>query len=575
MRAFGNVLVANRGEIAVRVIRAVRDAGMRSIAVYADPDHEELHVCLADQALALGGETADQTYLSADKLLDAATRAGADAIHPGYGFLAESCEFAQAVVDAGLVWIGPTPDAIRNLGDKISARRIAEKVNAPLVAGTAHPVVSPEEIIEFARRHGFPVAIKAAFGGGGRGLKVVRSMEEAAESFESATREAVTAFGRPECFVERYLDRPRHVEAQILGDQLGNMVVVSTRECSLQRRHQKLIEEAPAPFLTDEQRRIIHESAKAICIEAGYYGAGTVEYLLAADGTLTFLEVNTRLQVEHTVTEEITGIDLVAEQLKVAAGEPLTRTTDPVPSGHAIEFRVNSEDPGRNFLPSQGLITRFDLPSGPWVRVDAGVRKGSVIGSQFDSLLAKVIVTGPDRATALARSRRALHETVVQGVATVLPFHRAIAEDPIFCAATAEGFGIHTCWIETEFDNTICSENPPDREISVPIGGRSMRVRVPGLQKLQAALPGLDIRIADAMQTDNTVITPMQGTIVKIAVTEGQRVKAGDLIAVVEAMKMENPVSAHLDGIVASLTAEVGDVPGQGSIICAIIPEDK
>ncbi len=449
------VLVANRGEIAVRVVRACRDAGLTSVAVYADPDRDAPFVRMADEAFALNGATAADTYLSIDKLLDVAARAGADAVHPGYGFLSENADFAQAVIDAGLTWIGPTPQAIRDLGDKVTARHIAMKAGAPLVPGTKEPVSGPEEIIAFAEEHGLPVAIKAAFGGGGRGLKVARTVEEIPELFDSAVREAVAAFGRGECFVERYLDRPRHVEAQVLADQHGNVVVVGTRDCSLQRRHQKLVEEAPAPFLSDEQRRTIHRAARAICAEAGYHGAGTVEFLVGTDGTISFLEVNTRLQVEHPVSEETTGLDLVREQFRIAAGEPLRFTEDPEPRGHSIEFRINGEDAGRNFLPAPGTVTTFVAPAGPGVRVDAGVESGSVIGGQFDSLLAKLIVTGENRTQALERARRALDEMVVEGMATVLPFHRAIVRDPAFTGTSAEEFAVHTRWIETEFDNTI------------------------------------------------------------------------------------------------------------------------
>ncbi|HEX2772967.1 MAG TPA: biotin carboxylase N-terminal domain-containing protein, partial [Micromonosporaceae bacterium] len=481
------VLIANRGEIAVRVIRACRDAGLGSVAVYADSDRDALHATLADEAYALGGDTATETYLRIDKLIDVATRAGADAVHPGYGFLAENADFAQSVIDAGLTWIGPTPQAIRDLGDKVTARHIAQRAGAPLVPGTPDPVGGPDEVLAFAVDHGLPVAIKAAFGGGGRGLKVARTMEEIPALFESATREAVAAFGRGECFVERYLDKPRHVEAQVLADQHGNVIVVGTRDCSLQRRHQKLVEEAPAPFLTEAQRAQIHESAKAICREAGYHGAGTVEYLVGADETVSFLEVNTRLQVEHPVTEETAGVDLVREQFRVAAGEKLRFAEDPAPRGHSIEFRINGEDPGRNFLPAPGTVTSLRLPSGPGVRVDAGIRSGDVIGGNFDSLLAKVIVTGETRTEALERARRALDEMVVEGMATALPFHRLIVRDPAF---TSEPFTVHTRWIETEFDNTV----PPfagatagsgaagaaEREtVVVEVGGKRLEVSLP------------------------------------------------------------------------------------------------
>lgn len=570
MGEFHKVLVANRGEIAVRVIRAVRDAGLCSVAVYADPDRDAPHVGLADEAFALEGSTAAETYLVAGKLLDVAARSGADAVHPGYGFLSENADFADEVLGAGLTWIGPEPHAIRELGNKVTARRIAAKVNAPLMPGTEDPVSGAAEVMDFAQRYGLPVAIKAAFGGGGRGLKVARTIDEIPELFESATREAVAAFGRGECFVERYLDRPRHLEAQVLADHHGNIVVVGTRDCSLQRRHQKLVEEAPAPFLTDGQRRIIHDSAKEICRHANYRGAGTVEYLLGNDGTISFLEVNTRLQVEHPVTEATTGIDLVSEQLKIAAGEPLSITDDPVPQGHAIEFRINGEDPGCNFLPSPGRITRFHAPSGPWVRVDAGVETGAAVGGQFDSLLAKLIVIGPDRNSALARSRRALHEMVVDGVATVLRFHRAVVQDPAFTATVVDDFAVHTRWIETEFDNQISPYGQTDDEAAVPVGGRLLRVRLPGLRGLGSLAQHVHTDVADTRSTGNTVAMPMQGTVVKLAVSDGQRVSAGDLIAVVEAMKMENSVSAHTDGVITGLAVKVGDVPGHGAVICTI-----
>ena len=449
------MLIANRGEIAVRVARACRDAGYRSVAVYADPDRDALHVRMADEAYALGGDTPTDSYLRIDKIIDAAAKSGADAIHPGYGFLSENAEFAQAVIDAGLTWIGPSPQAIRDLGDKVTARHIATRAGAPLVPGTAEPVKDADEIIAFATQYGLPVAIKAAFGGGGRGLKVARTIDEIPELFASATREAISSFGRGECFVERYLDQPRHVEAQVLADDHGNVIVVGTRDCSLQRRHQKLVEEAPAPFLTDAQRAQIHASAKAICREAGYTGAGTVEYLVGTDGTISFLEVNTRLQVEHPVSEETTGLDLVREQFRIASGEPLRFTTDPVPHGHAFEFRINGEDPGRGFLPAPGTVTDYVEPGGPGVRVDSGIGPNSVIGGAFDSLLAKLIVWGEIRDEALARSRRALAEYVVDGMATALPFHRAVVSDPAFAPAGGAPFTVHTRWIETEFVNEI------------------------------------------------------------------------------------------------------------------------
>ncbi|HEU4421827.1 MAG TPA: biotin carboxylase N-terminal domain-containing protein [Pilimelia sp.] len=580
------VLIANRGEIAVRVVRACRDAGLASVAVYADSDRDASHTVLADEAYALGGDTAAETYLSIDKLLDVAAKAQADAVHPGYGFLAENADFATAVIDAGLTWIGPTPQAIRDLGDKVTARHIAQRVGAPLVPGTPDPVAGPDEVVAFAERHGLPVAIKAAFGGGGRGLKVARAIEEIPALFESATREAVAAFGRGECFVERYLDQPRHVEAQVLADQHGNVIVVGTRDCSLQRRHQKLVEEAPAPFLTVQQRAQIHESAKAICREAGYHGAGTVEYLVGRDGTISFLEVNTRLQVEHPVTEETAGIDLVREQFRIAAGEKLRFTDDPAPRGHSIEFRINGEDPGRNFLPAPGQVTALRLPAGPGVRVDAGIEAGSVIGGNFDSLLAKVIVTGETRVEALERARRALDEMVVEGMATALPFHRLIVRDEAF---TAEPFRVHTRWIETEWHNTVApfagaataEAGPAEREtVVVEVGGKRLEVSLPagfgqgtgtaagsrtdaprrrGAGRKQAAAAGGD-----------ALTSPMQGTIIKIAVAEGDQVAEGDLVVVLEAMKMEQPLNAHKGGVVTGLTAAVGDVVTAGAVICEL-----
>ncbi|RZQ62764.1 acetyl/propionyl/methylcrotonyl-CoA carboxylase subunit alpha [Amycolatopsis suaedae] len=576
------VLVANRGEIAVRVIRAAKDAGLGSVAVYADPDRDAPHVRLADEAFALGGSTAAESYLDFGKLLDVAARSGADAVHPGYGFLSENADFAQAVIDAGLTWIGPSPQAIRDLGDKVTARHIATAAGAPLVPGTKEPAADAAEIVAFAEEHGLPVAIKAAFGGGGRGLKVARTLEEIPELFESATREAVAAFGRGECFVERYLDRPRHVEAQVLADQYGNVIVVGTRDCSLQRRHQKLVEEAPAPFLTDEQRATIHSSAKAICKQAGYHGAGTVEYLVGVDGTISFLEVNTRLQVEHPVSEETTGLDLVREQFRIAAGEKLRLTEDPEPRGHSIEFRINGEDAGRNFLPAPGTVTRLVFPEGPGVRVDSGVEAGSVIGGQFDSMLAKLVVTGSDRTNALERSRRALDEMVAEGMATVLPFHRAIVRDPAF-VGDESGFSVHTRWIETEFDNRIEpftgeageSEEEPRQQVVVEVGGRRLEVSLPGSLSLGAPAAGGNAAKAKprkrggtkAAASGDAVTAPMQGTIVKVAVEEGQRVEAGELVVVLEAMKMENPVTAHKAGTVTGLSAEVGAAVTQGSTL--------
>ncbi|WP_460955395.1 acetyl-CoA carboxylase biotin carboxylase subunit [Parasphingorhabdus pacifica] len=578
------MLVANRGEIAVRVVRACRDEGIGSVAVYAEPDSEALFVRLADEAFALGGSTAADSYLDVGKVIEAARRSGADAVHPGYGFLSENADFAQAVLDAGLIWIGPTPQAIRDLGDKVTARQIAMSAGAPLVPGTKDPVGDADEVVSFAREHGLPVAIKAAFGGGGRGLKVARSIEEIPELFDSAVREAEGAFGRGECFVERYLDRPRHVEAQVLADQHGTVVVVGTRDCSLQRRHQKLVEEAPAPFLTDAQHREIHEAARSICAKAGYHGAGTVEFLVGVDGTISFLEVNTRLQVEHPVSEETTGIDLVREQFRIASGEHLDITEDPEPAGHAIEFRINGEDAGRGFLPAPGTVTSFVPPAGPGVRVDAGVESGTVIGGQFDSLLAKVIVSGRDREQVLERSRRVLQEMVVEGMATVLPFHQLIVRDPAFVGT--DGFSVHTRWIETEFENTVepftggaePTEGESRETITVEVGGRRLEVSVPAsfggggaAQPARSAPPRRRSTGGGAgAVSGDSVTAPMQGTLVKLAVEEGQQVSAGDLIGVLEAMKMENPVNAHKDGTVGGLQAKPGDALTQGTTICNI-----
>jgi len=581
------VLIANRGEIAVRVIRACRDAGLGSVAVYADSDRDALHARLADEAYALHGETAADTYLRIDKLIEVARAAGADGVHPGYGFLSENADFAAAVTDAGLTWIGPTPQAIRDLGDKVTARHIAQRAGAPLVPGTPDPVAGPDEVIAFAREHGLPVAIKAAFGGGGRGLKVARSIEEIPALFESATREAVAAFGRGECFVERYLDQPRHVEAQVLADQHGNVIVVGTRDCSLQRRHQKLVEEAPAPFLTDAQRAEIHRSAKAICQEAGYHGAGTVEYLVGRDGTISFLEVNTRLQVEHPVTEETAGIDLVREQFRIADGEKLRFVDDPTPRGHAIEFRINGEDPGRGFLPAPGTVTSLRLPEGPGVRVDTGIESGSVIGGNFDSLLAKVNIYGETRIEALERARRALDEMVVDGMATALPFHRAIVRDPSF---VDEPFRVHTRWIETEwaggvppFAGAAAVGSPEDRTtVVVEVAGKRLEVSLPasfggtGAAAVGGAgAPGPRRAVGAkrgqvAAATGDSLTSPMQGTIVKIAVSEGDSVTEGDLVVVLEAMKMEQPLNAHKSGVVTGLKAAVGETVTSGAVLCEI-----
>jgi len=587
------VLIANRGEIAVRVVRACKDAGIGSVAVYADPDRDAQFVRLADEAHALGGATPAESYLSIEKILKIAADTGSDSVHPGYGFLAENSAFAQAVIDAGLVWIGPPPAAIDALGDKVQARHIAQKVGAPLVAGTADPVKDADEVIEFAKEHGLPIAIKAAFGGGGRGLKVARNLEEVAELFDSAVREAVTAFGRGECFVERYLDRPRHVETQCLADQHGNVVVVSTRDCSLQRRHQKLVEEAPAPFLTEEQVTKLYESSKAILKEANYVGAGTCEFLVGQDGTISFLEVNTRLQVEHPVSEEVTRIDLVREMFRIAAGEELGYD-DPEVNGHSIEFRINAEDGGRNFMPAPGTLTVWEPPSGPGVRVDGGYAAGETIPGNFDSLVAKLIVTGRDRTQALERSRRALAEFKVDGMPTVIPFHAAVVSDPAYVGDpidNPETFAVYTSWIETEFDNQIApyagdaaeADEPVERQtVVVEVGGKRLEVVLP------AGLGGLSLggaaagagnkgkpkraagKKAGAAVSGDAVASPMQGTIVKVAVEEGATVAEGDVIVVLEAMKMEQPLKAHKAGTVTGLDAEVGATVTQGALICEI-----
>ncbi len=578
------VLIANRGEIAVRVARACRDAGLASVAVYAEPDRDALHVRVADEAFALGGSTPGESYLVIDKVLDAARVSGADAVHPGYGFLSENSTFARAVIDAGLTWIGPPPAAIDALGDKVAARHIAQRAGAPLVAGTPDPVSGPEEVLSFAREHGVPVAIKAAYGGGGRGLKIARSLEEIPELYDSAVREAVAAFGRGECFVERYLDRPRHVETQCLADQHGNVVVVSTRDCSLQRRHQKLVEEAPAPFLSEDQVAQLYRASKDILREAGYVGAGTCEFLVGADGTVSFLEVNTRLQVEHPVTEEVTGIDLVREMFRIADGQPLGYDDPPV-RGHSIEFRINGEDAGRGFLPQPGRLAVWRTPSGPGVRVDSGVEAGDVIGGAFDSMLAKLIVTGSTRRQALERARRALAEFDVEGMPTVLPFHRTVVTDAAF---NTEPFAVHTRWIETEFDNRIepwsgpaadATAAPARERIVVEVAGRRLEVVLPGGLGVATRTPvtGRERprsraggKGATVSAGGGTLTSPMQGTIVKVAVAEGDQVEQGDLVVVLEAMKMEQPINAHKAGTVTSLAASVGDAVSSGSALCEI-----
>jgi acetyl-CoA/propionyl-CoA carboxylase, biotin carboxylase, biotin carboxyl carrier protein len=576
------VLIANRGEIAVRVIRAARDSGITSVAVYADQDRDARHVKLADEAYALDGTTSADTYLVIDKILSIARRSGANAIHPGYGFLAENAEFARAVIAAGIIWIGPSPEAIDKLGDKVSARHIAEKVGAPLAPGTLNPVSGAEEVLDFVDIYGLPVAIKAAFGGGGRGLKVARTREEIPELFESATREAIAAFGRGECFVEKYLDEPRHVETQCLADSHGNVVVISTRDCSLQRRHQKLVEEAPAPFLSDEQNLALYTSSKAILKEVGYVGAGTCEFLVAKDGTISFLEVNTRLQVEHPVSEEVTGIDLVREQFRIAEGGVL-EYDDPVPRGHSFEFRINGEDAGLGFLPSPGPVNTLRLPGGPGVRVDSGVTTGDVITGAFDSLLAKLIVTGSSREDALERSRRALDEFEVTGLPTVLPFHRKIVRDPAF---TSSPFSIYTRWIETDFVNDIepwsgereydAVGGSPRHKVVVEVDGKRVAVSLP--TKLlpasgslaNVAAPKRRASGAVSSATGDSVKAPMQATVVKFAVADGDRVVKGDLLLVLEAMKMEQPITAHKDGTVGSVNAAVGATVSSGHVLLTI-----
>jgi acetyl-CoA/propionyl-CoA carboxylase biotin carboxyl carrier protein len=592
------VLIANRGEIAVRVVRACRDAGLESVAVYAESDLDALHVSMADEAYALGGPTPAESYLSIEKILAVAAESGADAIHPGYGFLAENAGFAQAVLDAGLIWIGPPPAAIEALGDKVAARRIAATVGAPMAAGTDGPVSSVDEVEAFVAEHGLPIAIKAAFGGGGRGLKVVRDQAGIGEAYESAVREAVTAFGRGECFVERYLDRPRHVETQCLADRHGNVAVISTRDCSLQRRHQKLVEEAPAPFLSASQTGELYRASKAILREAGYVGAGTCEFLVGQDGTVSFLEVNTRLQVEHPVSEEVTGIDLVREMFRIADGQELGYD-DPPPRGHSIEFRINAEDPGRNFLPAPGTITELTWPSGPGVRVDAGYAPGMTVPQAFDSLLAKLIITGASRTEALERARRALDECVVGGMPTVLPFHRAVVRDPAF---TDEPFRVHTRWIETEFDGAIepwsgpppgqlggQEDGPAPRErITVEVGGKRLEVVLPaGLGVADAPGAGAGAGAgagsgtrraprgrrsggAAAAVSGDDLVSPMQGTITKIVAAEGDQVSAGDTVVVLEAMKMEQPLTAHKAGTVTGLAVEIGQTVTAGAVICKL-----
>ena len=567
------VLIANRGEIALRVIRACKDHGLESVAIYSEEDRDALHAQRADFAYSLNGTLAKDTYLNIPKIIALAKEAKSDAVHPGYGFLSENAAFAQAVLDAGLIWIGPPPAAISALGDKVSARRIAAAAGAPLVAGTKDPVTGHGEVLAFAKEHGLPVAIKAAFGGGGRGLKVARTMEEIPELYDSAVREAIAGFGRGECFVERYLDKPRHVETQVLVDKHGHAVVVSTRDCSLQRRHQKLVEEAPAPFLTDAQNEELYRSSKAIMKEAGYIGAGTCEFLVGQDGTISFLEVNTRLQVEHPVSEEVTGLDLVREQFRIAMGESLG-FDDPEVRGHSIEFRINGEDPGRSFLPAPGRITSWNIPTGPGVRVDAGFRNGDVIGGNFDSLLAKLIVTGATRKEAIERARRALAEFEVGGLATALPFHRAIVQDPAF----TEKFKVYTSYIENEFNNEIPAFESVVAEIQTKVAAEKLVAEVNGKRfEILVHTPEPVVKRHRAKQSSVTgstgtgLASPMQGTVVKIAVEEGQSVEAGDLVFVLEAMKMEQPLSAHKSGVITNLKAVIGETVASGTVLCDII----
>ena len=581
------ILIANRGEIAVRVIRAARDEGLQTVAVYADPDRDSQHVKLADEAYALGGATAAQSYLVMDKLIEIAIRSGADAVHPGYGFLSENAQFAQKCIDAGLTWIGPSPESITQLGDKVAARHIAQKVGAPLVPGTKDPVKSADEVVAFADEHGLPIAVKAAFGGGGRGIKVARDRESIVEMYESAVREATAAFGRGECFIERFLDSPRHVETQCLADAHGNVVVVSTRDCSLQRRNQKLVEEAPAPYLSDEQNERLYEASRAILREAGYQGAGTCEFLVGTDGTISFLEVNTRLQVEHPVSEEISGLDLVREQFRIARGEKIEEK-DPVLRGHSFEFRINGEDAGRSFMPAPGTIEKMTVPTGPGVRWDSGFVAGDVIGGNFDSMLAKLIVTGADRKQALQRARRALAELSIEGMPTVIPFHRVVLDDPAFAPAEGGEFKVHTRWIETEFNNTIPmysgapgsvdSDEDERTTVVVEVNGKRMEVSLPDLSggakhtAKPAASKTRKSRSARgaAKGGGDELTSPMQGTIVKVAASDGDTVAEGDLILVLEAMKMEQPITAHKAGKVSGLSAKPGDTVTSGAVLATI-----
>ena len=578
------VLIANRGEIAVRIARAAKDSGRASVAVYADQDRDSLHVRVSDEAYALNGTTSAETYLVIEKLLSIAKRSNCDAVHPGYGFLAENADFARAVSKAGLTWIGPTPEAIERLGDKVSARHVAEKVGAPLAPGTLNPVENAQEVLDFVAKHGLPVAIKAAYGGGGRGIKVAYQESEVAELFESATREAVAAFGRGECFVEKYLEKPRHVETQCLADSAGNVVVVSTRDCSLQRRHQKLVEEAPAPFLTSEQTKKLYESSKAILKEVGYIGAGTCEFLVAQDGTISFLEVNTRLQVEHPVSEEVTGLDLVREQFRIAEGG-LIDYPDPEVVGHSFEFRINGEDPGQNFMPAPGSVHVFRAPGGPGVRVDSGVESGDSISGNFDSMIAKLIVTGKDRTQALERSRRALAELQVLGLPTVIPFHRKIVNNPAFVASDGK-FGVYTRWIETEWVNDLepwGGQADPIEQLSnsrksvvVEVDGKRIEVSLPArmLQGASGSATGgrapkrkISSHHGSSGAGDKLIKAPMQSTVVKLAVSAGDKVVEGEQLLVLEAMKMEQSISSPRDGVIKTVKVAVGETVPSGTVL--------
>ena len=581
------ILIANRGEIAVRIIRAARDEGLETVAVYAEPDRDAQHVKLADEAYALGGATAPQSYLVMDKLIEVAIRSGADAVHPGYGFLSENAEFAQKVIDAGLTWIGPSPESITQLGDKVAARHIAQKVGAPLVPGTKDPVESADEVLAFADEHGLPIAIKAAFGGGGRGIKVVRNRSDIIELYESAVREAVAAYGRGECFIERFLDSPRHIETQCLADAHGNVQVVSTRDCSLQRRNQKLVEEAPAPYLTEEQSDRLYEASRKILQEAGYQGAGTCEFLLAPDGAISFLEVNTRLQVEHPVSEEVSGIDLVREQFRIARGEKIDPQS-PQLRGHSFEFRINGEDAGRSFMPAPGTIEKLRVPSGPGVRWDSGFVEGDAISGNFDSMLAKLIVTGATREQAIERARRALDELTLDGLPTVVPFHRAVLDEPDFAPAAGADFKVHTRWIETDYKNTISpysgapgSVDDDDTErqtVVVEVNGKRLEVVMPelgGTPAKSSSKPTSKTRKSRARGGSNAVsgddlTSPMQGTIVKVSVADGDTVAEGDLILVLEAMKMEQPINAHKAGKISGLSLKAGDTVTAGAVLATI-----